>query len=515
MRKILAAGLAFAFVLVASEAEAQKKTLVIGMGSADAGKLDPHIASTTPDKGLLQYIFNGLVRMKPGQISPDTIEPDLAESWTSNPAGTEWTFHIRHGVQCHWNYGEFTAEDAAYSIKRAANKATSSYSNDFSSVVSADAVDPYTLKITLKNPVAGFLGYVANINGGNMVCKKAAEEMGDGFAKRPIGTGPFMFAEYQPQQYVRLVANKQYFRGAPMLDEIVYRYIPSDASRDLAFQSGELDMIYGKQDQSWVDRTKQMPGVKVVAMEPGELSTLFLNITEKPLDDIRVREAIAYGVDRKAIVAFKGAGTSREAVSVVPSGYLGTDEDAPLFPYDPAKAKALLKEAGYPDGLTVKTIHTTLTGMETFIEAIQAELKKIGVNLDIQLVEHATYHAQIRKDLSPLVHYQAARFPVADVYLTQFYDSASTVGAPKAVTNFSHCNVADDEIRAARVETDPAKQNELWKTAQEKIIQAVCGVPVYEQLQLWAWKDNLDLGYDLKGSLNLAPPVTEKTHFLN
>ncbi|HLW91729.1 MAG TPA: ABC transporter substrate-binding protein, partial [Roseiarcus sp.] len=307
----------------------------------------------------------------------------------------------------------------------------------------------------------------------------------------------------------------QYFRGPPMLDEIMYRYIPSDSSRDLAFQAGELDMIYGKQDQSWVDRTKQTPGVKVLAMEPGELSTLFLNITEKPLDDIRVREAIAYGVDRKAIVAFKGAGTSREAVSVVPSGYLGTDEHAALFPYDPAKAKELLKEAGYPDGLTVKTIHTTLSGMETFIEAIQAQLKKIGVNLDIQLVEHATYHAQIRKDLSPLVHYQAARFPVADVYLTQFYDSASIVGTPKAVTNFSHCNVADDDIRAARVETDPAKQKELWKTAQEKIIKAVCGIPVYEQLQLWAWKDNLDLGYDLKGSLNLAPPVTEKTHFLN
>src|SRR5208337_3171681 len=302
MMRILGAALAIAALLAASEAQAQKKTLVIGMGSADAGKLDPHTASTTPDKGLLQYMFNGLVRMKPGQISPDTIEPDLAESWTSNPAGTEWTFHIRQGVQCHWGYGEFTAEDAAYSLKRAANKNTSSYSNDFSSIASADPVDKYTLMITLKNPVAGFLGYVANINGGNMVCKEAAEEMGDGFSKKPIGTGPFMFAEYQPQQYVRLVANKQYFRGAPMLDEIMDRYIPSDSSRDLAFQSGELDMIYGKQDQSWVDRTKLLPGVKVVAMEPGELSTLFLNVTQKPLDDIRVRQVIAYAVDRKAIV---------------------------------------------------------------------------------------------------------------------------------------------------------------------------------------------------------------------
>ncbi len=375
MKSVFGVTLGLALLCFTGVADADNKTLVIGMGSADAGKLDPHIASTTPDKGLLQYIFNGLVRLKPGQISPETIEPDLAESWEVDPTGTQWTFHIRHGVQCHWGYGEFTAEDAAYSLKRAANKATSSYSNDFASIASADAADKYTLKVALKNPVAGFLGYVANINGGNMVCKKAAEEMGDGFSKKPIGTGPFMFAEYQPQQFVRLTANKQYFRGAPKLDEIMYRYIPSDSSRDLAFQSGELDMIYGKQDQSWVDRTKQLPGVKVVAMEPGELSTLFLNITQKPLDDIRVREAIAYAIDRKAIVAFKGPQSSREAVSVVPSGYLGTDEHAPLFPYDPAKAKQLLAEAGYPDGVTIKTIHTTLTGMETFIEAVQAQLK--------------------------------------------------------------------------------------------------------------------------------------------
>ena len=178
----VAAGLATGFGL--DPAQAQKKSLVIGMGSADAGKLDPHLASTTPDKGLLNYIFNGLVRVKPGQASPDFIEPDLAESWTTNANGTEWTFKIRSGVQCHHGYGPFSAEDAAYSIKRASNKATSSYSGDFAAVDKVEAVDGSTLKITLKNPVAGFLGYVANINGGNMVCKKAAEEMGENFGKK-------------------------------------------------------------------------------------------------------------------------------------------------------------------------------------------------------------------------------------------------------------------------------------------------------------------------------------------
>lgn len=515
MKRWVAVTLALALFQAPIPALAQKKTLTIGMGTADAGKLDPHIASTTPDKGLLNYMFSGLVRMRPGQVSPETIEPDLAESWSSNAAGTEWTFQIRQGVQCHWGYGEFTAEDAAYSLKRAGNKATSSYSNDFSSIKSTEVVDKYTLKITLKNLVPGFLGYVANINGGNMVCKKAAEEMGDGFSKKPIGTGPFMFAEYQPQQYVKLVANKQYFRGAPQLDEIIYRYIPSDASRDLAFQSGELDMVYGKQDQAWMERAAKLPDTKVIAMEPAEMSTLFLNDTSKPLDDLRVREAIAYAINRPQIVALKGASTAREAVSVVPSGYLGTDEKAPLFPYDPAKSKELLKEAGYADGVTIKTIHTTLPFMQNVIEAVQAQLKKVGINLDVELVEHATYHAQIRKDLSQLVHYNAGRFPIADIYLTQFYDSASIVGTPTAVTNFSHCNVADTEIRAARSEPDANKQKELWKVAQTKIIKAVCGIPIYEQLQLWAWHSDLVLGYEsnFKGSLNLSPPITEKTHF--
>ena len=508
------AALALAVTALGSGAAmAQKTTLVVGMASADAGKLDPHLTATTPDKGLLNWMFNGLVRIQPGRASPEFIEPDLAESWTASPDGLVWTFNIRKGVQCHHGYGEFTAEDAAYSIQRASTKETSSFSADFDSFDKTEVVDPYTLKVTLKNPIPSLLGVLANYHGGNMVCKKAAEEMGADFVQRPIGTGPFMFSEYQPQQFVKLVANESYFRGAPKLKEIVYRYIPSDASRDLAFQSGEVDLIYGKQDQTWVDRIKQIPGAMVVSMEPAELSNLSLNITSEPLDDIRVRQAVAHAVDRDAMVAFRGAGVTRKAVSVVPSGYLGTDENAPLYPYDPAKAKALLAEAGYPDGVTVKTIHTTLPGMLATIEAIQAQLKKSGINLEITPVEHATFHQQIRQDLSQLTHYSAARFPVADVYLTQFFDSNSIVGTEGAITNFSHCNVADEEIRAARVEQDMAKQKALWKEAQRKIVEAVCAVPVYENMQLWAWKDSLDLGYELKGSLNLSPPITELTHF--
>lgn len=130
-----------------------------------------------------------------------------------------------------------------------------------------------------------------------------------------------------------------------------------------------------------------------------------------------------------------------------------------------------------------------------------------------QPVEHATFHQQICQDLSQFVHFQAARFPVADVYLTQFFHSRSIVKTPSAVTNFSHCAVADAEIDQARSEPNKERQLQLWKTAQEKVISEVCAVPVNEMLQLWAYKDNLDLGYELKASLNLGPPVLETTHF--
>src|SRR5581483_7640710 len=120
-----------------------------------------------------------------------------------------------------------------------------------------------------------------------------------------------------------------------------------------------------------------------------------------------------------------------------------------------------------------------------------------------EVVDHPTFHAQIRKDLSEVVLYSAGRFPVADVYLTQFFHSRSIVNTPTAVTNFSHCGMADREIDEARDATDPAKQKQL--------VQQVCAVPLYEQLQVWAHRDKLDYGYKLDASLTLGPIINETT----
>ncbi|WP_319529727.1 ABC transporter substrate-binding protein [uncultured Cohaesibacter sp.] len=506
-------GVALASMLVAGQAMAAGDTLNVGMGVADAGKLDPHVATTTSDKGLLYWMFNGLVRIKPGEASPEFIEPDIAKSWTKNEDGTEWVFSLRDDVECHGDYGKIDAEDVVFSLERSANPDFSAFAKDYSAFESVEATGPLEVTIKLKNPVPSLLGLLVPYHGGNIVCKDAVEALGDEYQRSPIGTGPFMFAEYQPQQYVKLVANPEYFRGEPKLKEIFYRYIPSDASRDLAFQSGEIDMIYGKQDQTWVERISKLPDTKVVVMTPGEMSVLHLNMTMPPLDNILVRKAFAHAVNRDALLQFKGPDVTLASWSPVPEGYLGYTGDVPKYEYSIEKAKELLTEAGFPDGVTIKAIHTTLPGMLPTIEAVQALVRDAGINLEIETVEHATFHEQIRKDMSQVTHYAAARFPVADTYLTQFFHSDSIVGTPTAVTNFSHCDVADAEIDAARVETDSAKQVELWATAQKKIMEEVCAVPILQSLQLWAWNDKLDLGVDVHGSLNLSPPITEMATF--
>lgn len=490
-----------------------QESLVVGSSQADVVSLDPHKATAGADKALLNWVFNGLVRIQPGKSNPGFIEADLAESWKSNADGTVWTFILREGIKCHGDHGVFTAEDAEYSLKRASSQDTSAFAADFTAVKRVEAVDRLILEIELDQPVASLLGLVSNYHGGLMVCKAAAEELGDKFASNPVGTGPFEFVEYVPQQYVKLERNEDYFRGTPQIGDITYRYMPSDATRDLAFQSGEVDMVFGRQDSQWVSRTSGLPDVTVAAMEPSVLNALHLNMTSKPLDDLRVRQAILHAIDRDQMVQFLGSQVSRPPISVIPGSDLGV-VDVNLPTYDPEKARNLLAEAGYPNGLTLKVVQSSIPVHLRVMEVVQAQLAKVGINLDLEVVDHPTYHSKIRQDLSQVIFYQASRFPVADAYLTQFFHSSSAIGEPGAVTNFSHCNVADEDIDAAKVAVDMEEKISRWHSAQRKIAEAVCTVPLSEQLVIWAWKDDVDMGYAMEGSLNSAPHITEKTRII-
>ncbi|RLQ85199.1 polyamine ABC transporter substrate-binding protein [Notoacmeibacter ruber] len=495
---------------VATPHAALAETLHVGINAADITNLDPIRASATADLALVSWMYNGLVRFAPGSADPSSIEPDLAESWESSDDGLEWTFKLRDGVKFHGDYGTLSAEDVVFSLNRAADTEASSFASDFSSVESIEAIDPLTVRITLNEPVPGFLGLIADYHGGNIVSKKAVEEKGSDFNSNPIGTGPFMFDRAVTQQAVYLKAFPDYFRGAPKIDDIQFDLIPSDSSRELAFRSGELDLIYGKREQMWVDQAEQWDNTVVDIFDPGEYRTLFLNMTHEPLDNLKVRQAIAHAVDLDQIVEFVGSDVGPKGCSSVPTGYMGESCDQP-YEFDPEKSKQLLKEGGFEDGLTLNSISSSSSSQLPIMEVIQAQLSNVGIDLQLKVVDHPTYHEQIRQDLSDVVFYGAARYPVADSYLSQFYHSDAAIGKPTAVTNFAHCDAGDDDITAARNATTDDERMAYWADAQKKIRDQVCSVPLFSLKQVWVRNAALDYGYELKGALNLAPLITEET----
>jgi peptide/nickel transport system substrate-binding protein len=477
----------------------------------EVATLDPHRASATGDMMPVGWIYSGLVRFRPGSADPRDIEPDLAESWEASADGRTWTFHLRAGVAFQGNWGTLTPDDVIYSLNRAADPKRSNFSADFAAVADITRIDDHALRIALRYPDVNFLGRVANYHGGNIVSRKAAEAAGDDVAHHPVGTGPFAFVEQLPQQYIRLAANAAYFRGRPRIDGIIVRNIPSDTARELALASGEIDLMDGKREQRWVDSVRSRPGFNVDIFQPGEYRMLHINRTIAPLDDIRVRQAIAAAINVGELVRFVGQDIGIRGCSIVPPGYVGEDCPDGGYAYDPGKARALLAASGHASGFTIKAVVSNVSAQRPFMEVMQAQLAKVGIRLDMEVVDHPSYQSMSRKDLSALVFYGAARFPIADSYLSEFFHSRAIVGTPNAASNFSHCAVADAEIEAARTGSDAAAQAALWREAQRKIMADVCAVPLFDLRQVWVHSDRLDYGYVLKGALNLAPPITEAT----
>lgn len=507
-----------------TEEEKVEQVLRIAFDASDLSSLDPHFAATTQDRAIVDMVFNGLIRYKPGDISQ--FEPDLAKAIpepTVEDGKQVWVFELREGVMCHpWdgNQGyELTAEDVVYSLEKAANADRSAYAGEYTGVT-FEAVDDYTVKVILDNPLspALFLPKVTDYAGGFIVCKQAVEDLGDeAFKTHPVGTGPFMFESYTPMEMVTLAANEQYFRGAPKLDKVEAHYIPDISSRELGLREGELDLVEGLREQPWIEKMKGVEGITVDVFGPGETVVLHLNQTVEPLDDVRVRQAIAYALARADFLAFFGEDTADPLYSIVPVEFLPgglTKEEVTeagiLYQVDREKAQALLSEAGAEE-FSLKANTSERASYRRTYEAIQDQLKQVGITLNLEVVDHSTMHSLIREDANPLIVYIAWR-PNADVFLTRFYHSDSiVVTGAKPDTNFSHYDQVDDLIEEARVETDLDKQAELWKQAQIKIMEDAAAYPLFILKFVFGRAESVDFGYDLQSTLALYPQITEQT----
>lgn len=518
---------------------AKEQVINIAFDAGDLQTLDPHRAATTVDRATVDMIFNGLVRYPPGdQVR---VEPDLATSWKISPDKKVWTFTLRKGVFFHPYPGnpngyELTSDDVIYSFKRASDSKRSSYAGEYGGMI-FEAIDPYTVRITIDKPISDtlFLAKVASYAGGMIVCKKAVEEKGDDWIKtNPVGTGPFKFDSYDPRQKTVLVGNPKYFRGAPVLKQVVVRYIAAVNSRELGLQSGELQIIEGLKEDKWIEKVATFPDVTVKSFGPCESQVLNFNMAKPPFNDLRVRKAFSYAVSREGVAAFMGKGLAVPIYSPAQAppapGALSKDEAMKagvVYEDNIAEARKLLTEAGFPNGMKTEVIISEMaSSYQKPMVAIQAQVKKAGIDMALKVVDHSSFHSLIREDASPIVYYSAWR-PNVDAYLTRFFHSDSVVKTGKKPdTNFSHYGAVDangdtkidsiDElIEKARWELDANKQMALWKEAQIKLLQDVAVVPIIRLKYAFPMKSNIDLGHPLEFSwATYSPQITEKTRIL-
>ena len=508
-----------------TESEAEPSVLRFGIDAADLGTGDPHRAASRNDRAVVDMIFNGLLRYKPGEAP--SIEPDLAVAipHPRRVGGKQvWTFRLRQDVMCHpgprtAGY-RMTADDVVYSLRRAADPNRSAYAGAYRGMT-LERVDEFTVKVIFETPLSSILFFpkVADYAGGFIVCRQAVEAAGDdGFAAHPVGTGPFRFHSHVPGERVRLLPNEKYFRGRPLLDGIDVTYVPEFGKRDAGLKSGKLDVIFGSEKSDWFEATRGDESVRVDVFGVGQVITMHFNTNKKPLDDRRVRKALAYAVDRKVFRSLFAKGIVENVYSPVPvdflPGGLTHNEVARLgldYPFDPAKAKTLLAEAGYADGFSLKLVTSERDHYRTNYESLRDQLAPLNVAIELEVVEHRKMHERIRQDENPIVIYVAWR-PNADIFLTRFFHSDSTVVTGRSPdTNFSHYDQIDRLIETAQTARRPADQVRFWKQAQVKLLEDAVAYPLHYVNLVYARRINVDYGHELNAAMALYPQFTEKT----
>lgn len=501
---------------------AKNQKLRVATPIRDIQSLDPARATLTGEKDIVAALFNGLLRMPFGKVDIEAIEGDLAEKWEISQDGLVWSFTLRKGVKWHKGYGELTAEDVKFTFERIKDKSTASpFAKGYDNLDQVEAVDSHRVKLTLKKPDPFFALSLIPYHGGQIVCKKAVEKMGKEFAFSPVGSGRFVFESYDKGQGVYLKRNSDYFRGAPILESLEYVFMPDHSSRLMAIEKGEIDVGAGMRKKEWVEQALKS-GVKMAPPNPPQQQILIMNMTKKPLDDIRVRQAIAYALNRDTFVDLLGPVLGGPQISPVPPGYFGHLQlGMEQYEHAPERAKKLLAEAGFPQGINLGEQFCSESDeyLRPF-NVIQEQLRQVGIHFDIKVVDHPTYHKLIRQDKNALVIYGAVRLPVAETILTEFYAKTSIVGTPTAITNFSHYGEVipgiDAYLEKARSTTNLELKKYYYGLAQLQILEDLPAYPLSLDRAALCYQKWVDFGYDISKyeTLYYTIEISEKTRIL-
>jgi peptide/nickel transport system substrate-binding protein len=393
---------------MATEAPTGGGTLIFAQ-SADAGTLDPALETSANSLAPATHILEGLTDFEPGSTTPI---PSLATSWDVTDDGLEWTFHLREGVTFQ-DGTPFNADAVVFNFERwwdtsnPYNKGADQFiywdymfqgfkGDENSVLANVEKVDDMTVKLTLNRPNASLLNTLAMENF-RFASPAAVEEQGDNYGTaegKAVGTGPFMVKEWVKEDHLTLARNDNYWGEMPTLDEIVYRVIPDTSAAFLALQAGEIDMIslWASPSPDEIAQAQADPNIQVVYNPAFNVGYLGLNLYKDWLQNINVRLAISYAIDKQAIIDALYPGDAEPAKEFQPPSLWGFNEDIEDYPYDPAKAKEYLDQA-IAEGVQIPdpAIFYVMPVSRAYYpqpqqtgELIQSMLADIGINAEIQ-----------------------------------------------------------------------------------------------------------------------------------
>ncbi len=475
-------------ILVTGCSTGQRVDLGAGAGNliaAIAGEpdqLDPHKTSAYFSFEVLENVFDTLVE-------PDAnleMQPALAESWQVSPDELTWTFRLRPGVKFH-NGDPFTAEDVVFSYRRIIDEELTNV-DKFSAVTDVSAPDPATVVIRLDRPTPNLLTNLGGFKGMAIVSRRNVES-GE-IATNPVGTGPFAFAGQRSGDSITLRANPDYWGGPPKVPGVTFRFISEPSTALSALQAGEVDWTDSIPTQR-VSQLESDDSLTLAVTPSNDYWYLALNNAKPPWNDVRVRQAIAYGIDRDAIVAATSYGTAALNQLAIPDGnpwFTPYDK----YSYDINRARSLLQEAGsQPQDLDM-LVTSEYPETVTAAQIIADNLAPLGITVNIRTVDFATWlDEQNNGNFDMLMMGWLGNIDPDDFYYAQHHTDG-TSNAQK----FSDPEV-DRLLDAGRVETDRDARADDYAKAATLIADNVSYIYLYNPSVIQAWTPALQ-GYEAR-----------------
>jgi peptide/nickel transport system substrate-binding protein len=479
-------------------------TLVINMDTSDMITLDPGVGYEFTDDLITHNVYETLVKFEGADLS--TLKPGLATKWETKDAGDHWelTFHLRAGAKFA-SGNPVTADDVVYSFQRviALNKSPAFLFTDDAGLKqdSVKAADPQTVVISLPktSSVQGFLA-ILTFTVGSVVDSKTvkAHESGGDFGSgwlldHSAGSGPYVIDHWAKESEVLLKANPNYDGGPkPQLSQVLIKHVPESANQQAALEKGDTDIARNLSPEQYAAE-KGKPGVQTVQADSTLLVYIGLNVGVKPLDDPKVREAIRTAIDYDGIIQGLLGGNAKKVQTIIPSGFLGFNPDAP-FQQDIAKAKSLLQQAGQDKGFSIELLVPTGpapggVAWSDLAAKVQSDLSKIGITVNIKQTTQAELLGSYRSQKGQMVMILwGPDFPDPDANVTPFTDyTAKSIAYRNAWNDATIAKQAHD----AALMTDSAQRAAAYKDITEYVLHNGPYVILYQSVELFGLRSNV------------------------